>query len=36
MSRFDPSEAEWRSIEPLLPGADGRRMGARGWTIGGC
>jgi transposase len=27
MSRFDLSEAEWRIIEPLLPGADGRRMG---------
>jgi transposase len=27
MSRFDLSEAEWRIIEPLLPGADGARMG---------
>lgn len=27
MSRFDLSEAEWRIIEPLLPGADGSRMG---------
>ena len=27
MARFDLSEAEWGIIEPLLPGADGRRMG---------
>lgn len=27
MSRFDLSEAEWRIIEPLLPGAYGARMG---------
>ena len=27
MSRFDPSEAGWRMIEPLLPGADGARIG---------
>lgn len=27
MARFDLSEAEWSIIEPLLPGADGRRMG---------
>jgi transposase len=27
MARFDLSEAEWAIIEPLLPGADGRRFG---------
>jgi transposase len=27
MARFDLSEAEWGIIEPLLPGADGRRLG---------
>jgi transposase len=27
MARFDLSEAEWSIIEPLLPGADGRRIG---------
>lgn len=27
MSRFDLSEAEWRVIAPLLPGADGQRIG---------
>jgi transposase len=27
MARFDLSEAEWSIIEPLLPGADGRRFG---------
>lgn len=27
MSRFGLSEAEWRIIKPLLPRAEGRRMG---------
>ena len=27
MARFDLSEAERASVEPLLPGADGRRSG---------
>ena len=27
MPRLDLGEAEWRIIEPLLPGAEGRRMG---------
>jgi len=27
VSRFDLSEAEWRIIEPLLPGAEGRQIG---------
>lgn len=27
MARFDLSEAEWAIIEPLLPGADGKRIG---------
>ena len=27
MARFDLSEAEWNIIEPLLPGADGHRIG---------
>ncbi|MCS6921306.1 MAG: transposase, partial [Elioraea sp.] len=32
MSRFDLSEAEWRIIEPLPPGADGQRMGRPRWA----